>query len=52
MVTDIHPKAGEGRQGNLEAGEGSLAEGSLAEGSLAEAGEGRQTSHREVMEAA
>ena len=40
MVTDMHPKAGEGRQGNL------------AEGSLAEAGKGRQTSHREVMEAA
>ena len=47
MVTDMHPKAGEGRQGNLEAGEGNLAEGSLAE-----AGEGRQTSHSEVMEAA
>ena len=42
LVTDMHPKAGEGRQGNLEAGEGNLAEGSLAE-----AGKGRQTSHRE-----
>ena len=44
LVTDMHSKAGEGRQDNLEAGEGkhplgwvgNLAEGSLAEYSLAE----------------
>ena len=45
-----HLLAWEGTQGNL--GQGSLAEGSLAEGSLAEAGEGRQTSHKVVVEPA
>ena len=45
LVTDMHPKAGEGKHPLCWVG-------NFAEGSLAEAGEGRQTSHREVVEAA
>ena len=68
MVTGMQPKAGEGNLGqdnlgegkHLPAWEGNLGEGrhllawegNLGEGSLAEAGEGRQTSRREVVEPA